>query len=47
MWPSSSHGPDVNGSAEGTLVSAPGMDVVSAKADGAITSSFNNGTHMP
>ena len=43
MWPSSSHGPDVNGR-RGTLISAPGMDVVSAKADGN-KSSLNNGTY--
>ena len=43
MWPSSSHGPDVNGR-RGTLISAPGMGVVSAKADGD-KSSLNNGTY--
>ncbi len=43
MWPSSSHGPDVNGR-RGTLISAPGMGVVSAKADGN-KSSMNNGTY--
>ena len=43
MWPSSSHGPDVNGR-RGTLISAPGMGVVSAKADGN-KSSLNNGTY--
>ena len=43
MWPSSSHGPDVN-DRRGTLISAPGMGVVSAKADGN-KSSLNNGTY--
>ena len=43
MWPSSSHGPDVN-DRRGTLISAPGMGVVSAKADGD-KSSLNNGTY--
>lgn len=43
MWPSSSHGPDVN-ERRGTLISAPGMGVVSAKADGN-KSSLNNGTY--
>ena len=43
VWPSSSHGPDVNGR-RGTLVSAPGVDVVSAKADG-LVDSMNNGTY--
>ena len=43
MWPSSSHGPDVNGR-RGTLISAPGMGVVSAKADGN-KSSMNNGSY--
>ena len=43
MWSSSSHGPDVNGR-RGTLISAPGMNVVSAKADGS-EFSFNNGSH--
>ena len=33
MWPSSSHGPDVNGR-RGVLISAPGINIVSAKADG-------------
>ena len=44
MWPSSSHGPDVN-DRRGILISAPGMNVVSAKADGA-KFSFNNDTHV-
>jgi hypothetical protein len=43
MWPSSSHGPDVNGR-RGTLISAPGMNILSAKADGA-KFSFNNDSH--
>ncbi len=43
MWPSSSHGPDVNGR-RGTLISAPGMSIISAKADGN-KSSLNNGTY--
>ena len=43
MWPSSSHGPDIN-ERRGTLISAPGMGVVSAKADGDKTS-LNNGTY--
>ena len=43
MWPSSSHGPDVN-ERRGTLISAPGMGVVSAKADGN-KSSMNNGSY--
>ena len=43
MWPSSSHGPDIN-ERRGTLISAPGMGVVSAKADGN-KSSLNNGTY--
>jgi hypothetical protein len=43
MWPSSSHGPDVNGR-RGTLISAPGVNILSAKADGA-KFSFNNDSH--
>jgi len=43
MWPSSSRGPDVN-DRRGTLVSAPGINVVSAKSDGNIMS-MNNGTY--
>ena len=43
MWSSSSHGPDVN-DRRGILISAPGTNVVSAKADG-VNFSFNNGTH--
>ena len=43
IWPSSSHGPDVNGR-RGTFVSAPGVDILSAKGDG-FASSMNNGTH--
>ncbi|HIF45764.1 MAG TPA: hypothetical protein EYQ73_03080 [Candidatus Poseidoniales archaeon] len=40
LWPSSSHGPDADGR-RGILISAPGVDVVSAKGDG-IVDSFNN-----
>jgi hypothetical protein len=43
MWPSSSHGPDVNGR-RGTFVSSPGVNILSAKADG-VVASMNNGTH--
>tara|TARA_B100001094_G_scaffold330942_1_gene397602 strand:+ start:1333 stop:3396 length:2064 start_codon:yes stop_codon:yes gene_type:complete len=43
MWPSSSKGPDVNGR-RGTLVSAPGVNVISAKSDGNIAS-MNNGSY--
>ena len=43
MWPSSSHGPDVNGR-RGTFVSAPGIDIISAKGDGA-NLSFNNDSY--
>ena len=42
MWPSSSHGPDVNGR-RGTFISAPGIQIVSANGDGA-NLSFNNGS---
>ena len=42
LWPSNSHGPDVN-DRRGTFVSAPGMNVVSAKADGS-PNSLNNGS---
>ena len=42
MWPSSSHGPDVN-DRRGTFISAPGIDIISAKADGDKVS-FNNET---
>ena len=43
IWPSSSQGPDVNGR-RGTFVSSPGMNIISAKADGFV-SSMNNGTY--
>lgn len=43
IWHSSSHGPDVNGR-RGTLISAPGVDVLSARADG-IQDSMNNGSY--
>ena len=43
IWPSSSHGPDVNGR-RGTFVSSPGVNIISAKADGS-TTSMNNGTY--
>lgn len=43
IWPSSSHGPDVNGR-RGTFVSSPGVNILSAKADG-VVASMNNGTH--
>ena len=43
MWPSSSKGPDVNGR-RGTLISAPGVNVISAKSDGNIAS-MNNGSY--
>ena len=43
MWPSSSHGPDVNGR-RGTFIASPGVNILSAKADG-ITTSMNNGTY--
>ncbi len=43
MWPSSSHGPDVNGR-RGIFVAAPGTEIVSAKGDGA-NLSFNNGSY--
>lgn len=42
LWPYNSHGPDVN-DRRGTFVSAPGMNVVSAKADGS-QDSLNNGS---
>ena len=43
MWPSSSQGPDVNGR-RGTFVASPGINIISAKADG-VTTSMNNGTY--
>ena len=43
MWPSSSKGPDVNGR-RGTLISAPGVNVISAKGDGNMAS-MNNGSY--
>ena len=45
IWPSSSHGPDVN-SRRGNLISAPGVEVVSAKADGAKFSMNNDSYSM-
>ena len=42
LWPGNSHGPDVN-DRRGTFVAAPGMSVLSAKADGA-QDSLNNGS---
>lgn len=43
MWPSSSQGPDVNGR-RGTFVASPGINIISAKADG-VTTSMNNGSY--
>tara|TARA_B100000282_G_scaffold104984_1_gene74314 strand:- start:1014 stop:3068 length:2055 start_codon:yes stop_codon:yes gene_type:complete len=43
LWPGNSHGPDVN-NRRGTFVAAPGMNVLSAKADG-VENSLNNGSY--
>lgn len=40
LWQGNSHGPDVN-NRRGTLIAAPGMNVISAKADG-VENSMNN-----
>ena len=45
LWQSSAHGPDVNGR-RGTLISAPGIGIVSAKADGSKTSMNNESYAM-
>ena len=42
LWPGNSHGPDVN-ERRGTFIAAPGMSIVSAKADG-VVNSMNNGS---
>ena len=43
LWTGNSHGPDVNGR-RGIFVAAPGMNIVSAKADG-VENSMNNGSY--
>jgi len=42
LWPGNSHGPDINGR-RGVLVAAPGVDIVSAEADGTMFG-MNNGS---
>ena len=42
LWPGNSHGPDVN-DRRGTFVAVPGMNIISAKADG-VEFSMNNGS---
>ena len=43
LWSGNSHGPDVN-DRRGTFIAAPGMDIVSAKADGT-KFGMNNGSY--
>ena len=43
LWSGNSHGPDVNGR-RGTFIAAPGMNIVSAKADGT-KFGMNNGSY--
>lgn len=45
LWPSSSHGPDIN-NRRGIFVAAPGMSIVSAKADGVVDSMNNDSLPM-
>lgn len=45
LWQSNSHGPDINGR-RGTLVAAPGIEIVSANADGSKLSMNNESREM-
>ena len=44
LWQGNSQGPDINGR-RGTMISAPGVDIVSADADGSMFG-LNNGSRM-